>query len=125
MKKAIAAAGRRQARRRDDLVQLLVQFRKHRSIPAERPRSSPQLLEHRRTFDPVEHERIRRDLQDARHGIPVPVRVLHHQSLPLGIAAGPKPAEDAPVGEIEDLRGASGGDELHRPILKGVLDSRP
>src|SRR5687767_9768530 len=84
-------------------------------MAANRPRASPQLVEHRPPFDPFEYQCIRGHLQDARHRIPVVVRMPHDESLSLRIATGPKAAQDASVAEIEDLRGASGGDELHAP----------
>jgi hypothetical protein len=113
VEQAMARADRRQSRGRGNLVQPLVELGKHGSVAAKRPWASAQLIEHRRSFDPIEHERVLGDLQDARHGIPVTVRVRHDESLSLRITAGSKAAEDAPVTKIEDLRGAPCGDELH------------
>ena len=49
------------------------------------------------------------------------MRVLHDERLALRIATRPKPAQDAPVTEIEDLRRPAGGEELrlrgkHTPV---------
>jgi hypothetical protein len=85
-----------------------------RSVAPQHPRTSPQHVEHRRPVDPLEHERILGDLQDPRNRIPVAVRVSHHERLSLGITTRPKAPEHAALTEIEDLRGASGGDQLRR-----------
>src|SRR5256885_1322457 len=107
MEEPASVAGRREGGRSLDPLQLLLETREERRVTAKRPHASPELLGHRRAVDPIQHETICGDVEDARHRIAMPSRVAHHHGLSIRIAARLEAAQDAAVAEIEDLRGAS------------------
>jgi hypothetical protein len=122
---AIAGAGRFQARRRVDLVQLLVKIGEQGGVTAHlqgRRRSSASIIG---PCDSVEDERLCRHLQDAGHGIAVAACVLHDERLALRVTTCEEAPQDSSVAEVEDLGSAPGRDEFHVETLGQPVDPRP
>jgi hypothetical protein len=113
MEQTISSAGFGQGGWSADLVQALVEARKPRGLKMKEPRPSHDFGRDRRPRDALQHERVGRNVEDARHRVPVLMGVPHDECFVLRITARLEPPEDATITEIEDLGSASGGDQPH------------
>ena len=100
-----------------DLVQPGVQARERPRVPGEPATAAGQVREHRRPVHELEDEAVVAHLEYLRDGKAVCPRVLHHRCFARRVAVPLEAAENSAVAEVDDLRGAPGGDHTHSRSL--------
>jgi hypothetical protein len=96
-----------------NLVQAELQLRERPRVGCDPPRAPAEVREHRRPVHELEYERVVAHLENLGNREAVRSRMLHDSCLAGRLAVSLEGAENAAVAEIDDLRGASGGDHSH------------